>query len=335
MNSLAWSDMAATCSQRDCTVAQTGKCMLNNEPSTCPNHLSTATTHVSTAGLAPVLSAPDEGVALESSMTLGGEDVRFLLERRLCTQVGILGFPDAGKTAALVSLYLLVSSGNLEGFEFRDCRTLMAFEQISRGARAWDRDLLPDQVTAHTEISDGRTAGFLHLKLFDSEFQRDIEFFVPDLPGEWTTTLVDQNRGDRLEFLRAADILWLFMNGHQLTNTETRGLAVHRAELMINRTSALLGDGIRPPLALVVTRRDEGVAHQGSIDSILQCAIKNGFDASIVEVASFSKFPNVAPAGTGLVKLIKTLRPRVDGGRKVLMDDRRPNARYSMNFRKL
>lgn len=326
--------MALTCSQPDCTFAQTGKCMLNNDPSTCPQRQGQVETPIVAKGLAPVLAPPDEGVSLEPSLTMGGEAVRAHLEQRLCTQVGILGFPDAGKTAALVSLYLLVSSNKLEGFEFRDCRTLMAFEQISRGARAWDKDSLPDQITAHTKLADGRTAGFLHFKLFDAEHRRNVEFFVPDLPGEWTTTLVDQNRGDRLEFLRAADVLWLFVNGQQLTNAETRGRAVHRAELTIKRTAALLGDGIRPPLALVITRRDEGQPHEASIDSILQCATSQGFAASVIEVASFSKHPDVAPAGTGLVELVRTLRPKVRVAPEVLLDERRPGARFSLNFRR-
>ncbi|WP_429279598.1 TRAFAC clade GTPase domain-containing protein [Paraburkholderia sp. GAS41] len=265
---------------------------------------------------------------------MGAETVRAHLARRLCTQVGVLGFPDAGKTAALVSLYLLVSSNKLEGFEFRDCRTLMAFEQISRGARAWDKDSLPEQITNHTESVDGRTAGFLHFKLADLELQRDLEFFVPDLPGEWTTTLADSNRIDRLEFLRAVDVIWLFVNGQHLANAEARGHAVHRAEIVVKRTAALLGYSIRPSLALVITRRDEGQTHQASVDSILQCATSHGFAASVIEVASFSNHPDVTPAGTGLVELVKTLRPQVRIAPEVLLDERRSDSRFSMNFRR-
>jgi hypothetical protein len=325
--------MVSTCSQSECTIAQTNICLLNNDPGTCPHRQASIEAKIENKGLAPVLPSPEVGVRLDASLTMGGDAVRAYLGRHLCTQVGVLGFPDAGKTAALVSLYLLVSRNMLEGFEFRDCRTLMAFEQISRGARAWDENVLPDQITAHTESADGRTAGFLHFKVYDIELQRDVEFIVPDLPGEWTTAFVDENRRDRLEFLRAADVLWLFVNGEQIADSATRGHAVHRTELVIRRTAALLGDDIKPPLAIVVTRRDEGQPNQAALDSLIQCATTNGFSSTSIEVASVSKSPEVAPAGTGLVNLVKTLRPdaRIEQG--VLSDERRSGFRFAMNFR--
>jgi len=308
--------------------------MLNLDPNTCPQRQGGTHNSLLTAGLAPVLPSPaDEGVPLVPSLTMGADAVLSHLAKRLCTQVGVLGFPDAGKTAALVSLYLLVSNNQLEGFEFRDCLTLMAFEQISRGARDWKQDSLPDQITTHTESADGRTAGFLHFKLFDTALRQDLEFFVPDLPGEWTSTLVDHNRGDRLAFLRAADVIWLFMDGQQLAGANTRGEAVHRTELVVKRVAALLGDDVRPPLVLVVTRRDEGQPHQASINSVLRCATDEGFEASVVPIASVSKQHEVIPAGTGLVELVKTLRPKASPVSQVLLDERNPEARFSINFR--
>lgn len=309
--------------------------MLNHDPNTCPEREGGTHTSLLTAGLAPVLAPPaDEGVPLVPSLTMGSDAVLSHLAKSLCTQVGVLGFPNAGKTAALVSLYLLVSNRQLEGFEFRDCRTLMAFEQISRGARNWKPDSLPDQITTHTESADGRTAGFLHFKLFDMALRQDLEFFVPDLPGEWTSTLVDHNRSDRLAFLSAADVLWLFMDGQQLADVNTRGEALHRTELVVRRLAALLGHDVRPPLAFVVTRLDEGQPHQASINSILSCATDEGFDASIVPIASVSKRREVTPAGTGLVELVKTLRPKARPASQVLLDERHPGSRFSINFRR-
>lgn len=326
--------MTPTCSLPDCTFEQTGICILNHDPNTCPQRQGLTQTSLLTAGLPPVLPPPtDEGVRLVPSLTMGSDDVQSYLRRRLCTQVGVLGFPNAGKTAALVSIYLLVSNNQMEGFQFRDCRTLMAFEQISRGAREWRKDALPEQVTAHTESADGRTAGFLHFKLFDQARSRDVEFFIPDLPGEWTSTLVDQNRSDRLEFLRAADVIWLFVDGRQLATAKARQEAVHRTQLVIRRAADFLGAGVRPPLALVVTRRDDGQPHQASIDAILGTSSDEGFDARVIEIASFSMHPDVAPAGAGLVELVKTLRPKVRIAPEVLVDERRAGARFAMNFR--
>src|SRR5206468_4014081 len=110
---------------------------------------------------------------------------------------------DAGKTAALVSLYLLVSRDKLGGRHFADSRSLMGFDQISHGARRWNEGALPDQLTVHTELGDDRSAGFLHLRL-RSDDGETVDILLPDLPGEWTAALIDSNRVDRLEFLKTA-----------------------------------------------------------------------------------------------------------------------------------
>src|SRR4029077_3525643 len=128
----------------------------------------------------------------------------------------------AGKTAALVSLYLLASRAQLRGFGFADSRTLMAFNEISQGALDWNEGKLPDQLTQHTELADDRTAGFLHLRLRHEESEETCDFLLPDLPGEWTTSFVDKDRNDRLQFLKRADVIWLMMDGAQLRDTSQR-----------------------------------------------------------------------------------------------------------------
>ncbi len=98
------------------------------------------------------------------------------MQERYCKIVGILGAPGAGKTGCLVSFYLLLAHGRLSGFDFRDSKTVMAFEEISRGARRWDANY-PEQLTSHTEISDERTAGFLHARLRTKVDNKPIDFY--------------------------------------------------------------------------------------------------------------------------------------------------------------
>ena len=129
-----------------------------------------------------------------------------MMGRRYFRVVGILGEPDAGKTASLVSLYLLLSRGKLTGFKYADSRTLMAFQEISQGALRWNEGEHPQQLTTHTKLADGRSAGFLHLRLMPTEGSEAVDLLLPDLPGEWTTALTDSNRFDRLDFLKGADV---------------------------------------------------------------------------------------------------------------------------------
>lgn len=323
--------MTEACSTSECTVLQTGKCLLNNSPESCPNR--SATLVEASAGVAPVLLAPSVSARLESSLTLTQEKVGKLASARLCLQVGVLGFPNSGKTAALVSLYLLVSKGQLSGFQFRDSQTLMALEQISRGAR-WYETNIPQQLTAHTEIADGRTAGFLHFRLFHEVGSRSLDILIPDIPGEWTDALVDENRTDRLQFLRSSRVIWLFIDGRALENIEQRGLQIHRIETVVRRLATFFGASSKPPIALVVTRLDQTVPHAPSILKLVEYGQAYGFESSSVNVASFSQGGSEIQPGTGLSELISSLpgrqEPRTDSWPDA---PKRDGARSIMNFR--
>lgn len=284
-------------------------------------------------GLAPILLAPAVNARLESSLTLTQERARRLASARLCTQVGILGFPNSGKTAALVSLYLLISKGQLSGFQFRDSQTLMALEQISRGAR-WQNSDLPQQLTAHTEIADGRTAGFLHFRLFHESGNQSLDILIPDIPGEWTDALVDENRTDRLQFLRGSSVIWLFIDGRALDSLEQRGLLIHRMETVVKRLSILFGASPKPPIVFVGTRLDKAVPHAPSIQKLTEYAQGFDFEASSVNVASFSENGSVIQPGTGLSDLVSNLPGKQDAVPVSWPDaPKREGARSIMNLR--
>ena len=216
--------------------------------------------------------------------------------------VGILGEPNAGKTGCLVSLYLSVGQRLLDGFSFADSQTLMGFEEVSQGARRWNKGRIPEQFTDHTKLSDDRTAGFLHIRLARPQQGNSVDLLCSDLPGEWTTELIEQNRVDRLEFLRRADVIWLVVNGTQLVASDTRQLCVQRTKLAIERLGSFLGRGQR--LILVVTRRDEKKPDNTMIQEICTEGTRRGFETEAVAVASFSHNEEVA-AGTGIPELIE------------------------------
>lgn len=275
-----------------------------------------------TAGLPPVLDAPLANVRLTSSLSLGMAEVNALASGRFCSLVGVVGFPNAGKTAALVSLYLLIAKNMLGGFEFRDSRTLMALEQVSRGARRWDATALPEQLTAHTESTDGRTAGYLHLRLHSQTQQRSLDLLIPDLPGEWTSALADENRADRLEFLRSASVIWLFVDGRQLLDLDKRNHAIHRTEIVLKRLVSFIGKGM-PPVTVVITHRDKGVPDDDVRSRLSQATDRLGIRASIVHIASFTSNEQVTKAGSGLVDLLEPLTTCASQGRASWSDSPR------------
>ncbi|MFM0077161.1 hypothetical protein PQQ86_39110 [Paraburkholderia sediminicola] len=232
------------------------------------------------------------------------DDAAALMRRKYCHVIGILGSPDAGKTASLVSLYLLLASAKLRDFEFADSRSLMAFDEISRGARRWNSGEPPDQMTSHTVQADGRAAGFLHVRLRDKRDRTCIDMLLPDLPGEWSNSLIDTNRIDRFAFLQAADCIWVMVDGRQLRDAGKQRLTAHRTSLLIRRLSEYLRPHI-PPVKLVITRRDMGAIDSGAIEHVIETAAQSGVPLEIVEIASFGHGNGVA-AGHGIEDLVRT-----------------------------
>jgi len=294
------------CLLDECTVTQTGKCLLNNSPESCPNRrpigaLAKDDESESTLG-DPVLTAPQVS-RLPPSAALGMEDVRALMGRRYGRVIGVLGAPDSGKTACLVSLYLLLAHDQLKGFSFADSKSLMAFEDIARGARSWNRGAPPEHMTVHTELGAGRAAGLLHLKLRRNANGVRFDLFIPDLPGEWSTNLIDANRWDQLRFLRGAHAIWLMVDGQSLVAPSQRLNAVHRMRLLIGRVADLCAPTI-PPLFLVITRFDLGQPTRETLDEIRASASLRGIDLAIYNIASFSEKGDVR-AGTGISDLIE------------------------------
>ena len=239
-----------------------------------------------------------------SSLTLSLSDLRSETGREYWYLVGILGAPDSGKTAALVSLYLLLARNSVDGFSYANSLTIRAFDQISRGARRWNEGQPPAQLTSHTESPDERAAGFLHLRVRDRNTNTPFDVLLPDLPGEWSTSLIDNNRADRLAILKAADAIWIVVDGQQLIKVDTRQLALHRVKLIIQRLATLLGEE-SPSLILVVSRRDLGMPNDVITQELCAEAVRYGMIMTVVHISSFSDHDEVK-AGTGISELVET-----------------------------
>ncbi|WP_349976464.1 hypothetical protein [Pseudomonas sp. WHRI 8519] len=291
------------CTNENCTVSQTGICLLNNEPDDCSNSqlLEAETSDDSLIG-EPLLPSPIEAPRFSASAALGLDDVRAMLGKKYGHVVGILGAPDSGKTALLVSLYLLMAHDRLIHFSFAGSRSLLTFEDIARGARSWNEGSPPEQMTAHTELGDSRAAGLLHLRLKSVSKSTCIDLFIPDLPGEWSTSLIDTNEHERLRFLQGSEAIWLTVDGASLLAPDTRNNAIHRMKLLIDRLVDFF-EGQPPRLFLVITRCDLGRPTEAIIDRIVSRASHHKIELQVMHVASFSKEPSI-PAGTGIPELL-------------------------------
>jgi hypothetical protein len=299
-----------TCSRPECTVSQTRICVLNNVPKDCPNAVSALATESVDVGATtaiPPLSPVESTARFPAGRALGAQDTYSITAREYGRLICVLGAPDSGKTACLVSLYLLLSHDQLFGFSFADSKSLMAFDELARGAREWTGEV-PEQMTAHTRLDGGRSAGLLHLRLARAN-QRDVSVFIPDLPGEWTNSLIDSNVSERLSFLRSADVIWLTMDGRALVDISRRHNAIHRVGLLLERLRTLCPAPL-PSIRFVVTRLDAAPIADGVAARLVEAAHGAGFDSAVHQVASFSQNDDVRP-GKGIAELLNDSVRRV------------------------
>jgi len=316
------------CEDPDCSFALTGVCARSYaDPKECPQHMAAVArlgggvqgkdeeleeedeedtppspAAVERAGNA-VLTAPEEKPSLPRSGTLGLRDLDAIMRERYVHLIGLIGLPNAGKTACVASLYLLLAHGALRGFSYADSKSLIAFDEISRGARRWNDGNAPDQMTVHTELADDRQAGFLHLRLKREDNGRKFDLVLPDLPGEWSRRLIINGDAARFDFLLAAEVLWLMVNGRDFVHAETLQGAIHSTTNLIERLSEILPEP-RPRLILVASWRDEGDFPASALDRIVAFAKPLGFDVEFASIASFSDNDVVDP-GAGLAELIE------------------------------
>ena len=284
------------CARADCTVAETGACLLNNDLASCPE-LTAAVEEAGATTRGKAYFPPSTACTLDKA--------RSLMARRYVYVVGILGEPAAGKTACLVSLYLLAGRHRLRGFRFLDSETLRGFEEISRGARRWNPAQPPEELTQHTKLTGDRSASFLHLRLGRrGESAGTLDFLMSDLPGEWTTELASKCRTERLAFLSRADVIWLVVDGGRLRENETRLVTRHRMGLVVARLQTLFA-GHAPPIGFVVTRRDQGALKQDDAAALRSIAERRGFETIVVEVACFSGDDGEVDAGHGIGDLLE------------------------------
>ncbi|CAE6796849.1 hypothetical protein R75461_04992 [Paraburkholderia nemoris] len=313
------------CDVAECTFPQTGVCMNSFKPEDCPSHkaalarlrgldvqpdkylsdgagtLATDDQVVSVAGEA-VLVAPDEKPSLPRSGTLGLRESDALMSDRYVNLIGIVGLPNAGKTASLASLYLLLAHGSLRGFSYADSRTLMALEEIARGTRRWNDGSAPAEMTVHTELADDRQAGFLHLRLRRDVDGRKFDLLMPDLPGEWSRGLIINGDADKFEFLRAAETVWLMADGRDFLEGQKRELAIHRLTNLIERLTSILPTP-RPRTILVPSWRDRGEFPKEALERVQEYGKQFGFAIEFAPIASFSD--TAVPPGFGLAELVE------------------------------
>lgn len=309
-----------TCNKADCTVATTGKCLeAHTPPETCPFFSMEVAKKVALAEPVDEGSDDSAGDSAESErgrqfpagLELGYSDVLSLSRSRYMHLVAVLGATNAGKTCLLISLYLLALNRMLAPrFRFAGSRTLMGFEYRARGLRKWTRGALPRDFADHTQLGDPRAPAFMHLA-FDENVTgpRRREFLFTDLPGEWTTELIDRSEtADRFQFLSRADAVVLVLDGPRLDAIATRQQDIMQTEHLLQRLAETINLHRATPIVFVISKCDELTSHPTELVQRLQVrASEYGFQSTVIETAAISREPNRIPNGQGMSNLLEVI----------------------------
>ncbi len=323
---------AHSCKHENCTVAETGACILDHEDFTkdCPDYL----------GLDNELNIPSPELIedeLEDKNSpsieelspdrkfwpgneMGYEDIEDLLLSTYGHVIGLIGLSGVGKTCYLISLYLKACSERfpLKELCFAGSKTLPGLEERSIRTRDWEDGRIPDELADHTILQDPRQPGFIHFKFLDRNNRKNIyNILFTDLPGEWYKKLIiDSTEGERLQFLKRADGLIIFIDGEKLSDPSKRHKEINQTGILIRRLKETIGINEETPLEIVVSKVDvlgekpvDGV-DIFHIEEIKTQANRYGFNARLSCIASFSRCPEQIENGYGVEESLYSLLQR-------------------------
>jgi hypothetical protein len=323
--------MGSSCTQKDCTVAVTGICLLSHPtPSSCPQFQpgppQAKTEAVAAGGKSE--TGPGDPKATGAvrrfgpGRELGTGDAWRLMRRDYCHLVGVLGDTGAGKTCLLTSAYLMATKGTLPGFAFAGSATLSGFEERARRARVW-QGAMPERLSDHTILGEARSPSLLHCALRSIKGER-FDLLFTDLPGEWTTEAVKRaSSADRLRFLCRADAIAIVVAADALAVDEQRHAKIQQTKLLLRRLKETLGIDQSMRLFMLLSMADRvsaDLAKRGVTDLVKEATDAGFANATGLEVCAFSGDAQRIASGAGLSEVINAVVAPVHS-RQLVEDD--------------
>lgn len=302
------------CSNSQCRVVETGKCVEGLALDKCPHILKVAVgsqTAAAGPGVGSADAPPD--IALAKSERLTVEEATAVMRAAPAKVIGIVGPTSSGKTSLIASLCDLFQRGQIENLQFARSRTLFAFEQACHHSRATSRRNSPQ--TEHTSLASG--LGFYHLGIRKDEASNMLQLLLADRSGEDYRSVADDpaNASEFVE-LRRADVITALVNGELLLDLKARH-NVRQGIVMI--LQGLLNGAIlsaHQRLAVVLTKLDT-IRGAPAMDreraerdfAGLVKQIETIFGSGVRDIHSFSiaasPATTVLPHGFGVPKLLQ------------------------------
>lgn len=300
-----------TCSNPECKIEETGRCVEGVEPDECP--------HYSSEGSHEVNDSPEESEGNDStvertklslSATLSLNDATNVLQNDDSRVICILGPSDSGKTCLIASMYDMFQAGQKAGIGFCHSRSLLAFEKICHDSRAESkRDTPHSQRTPHGEVR------LYHLNLCTLDSPTDISLLIADRAGEeYKSASDDISIVDEFLEVHRADTINVLVDGERLIDNMARHNLKNDITMMLQALKDRKGIKSKPQFAIVLTKFDavKQSAYQAralsDFDKISEdLTVRLKEYVSSIEVFKIAASPKAGdlPRGEGVSNLLK------------------------------
>lgn len=242
-----------TCSQPECSIEQTGKCVNGLGIEECPNKIG-------------IINSSDEEendeqpvpesktVRIPWGDIYQEKDLTNLTYRYPCKLIILVGEPSCGKSTLYAALFDSFHKGSCGEYIFSCSRTPIGFEKICHFAREKSKGKTPS-----TERSKSYEFSYYHLGVRKADLSDPTEHLLfADVSGE--RFQIAKDRDDeilKLNILKSADKVFFIADGGLLIDNQEKHKVKKDITDMINRC---LQNGMiseRQGINLIVTKWDE------------------------------------------------------------------------------
>lgn len=213
------------CSNPDCKVAETGKCIEGFELGECQHLIKVIDEDDTIQENEDENQLPEEELS-RNPIQLNGGSILSLDEATevLCEGesrvLALLGSVNSGKSTLCLSLYNAFQNGAFEMWNFGGSQTLTAFEERSFLSRAASGRVKSD--TPRTSLGEG--LGFYHLKLTNNRYCC-YNLLISDRSGEYYASVADSFSDCTSLFeIKRADLALFLLDGEKITTDERHSI---------------------------------------------------------------------------------------------------------------
>lgn len=283
------------CSQPECSIEQTGKCVNGLSIEECPNKIGIIN-DAEEEQIEEKVEPESKTVRIPWGDVYQEKDLTNLTYRYHCKLVILVGEPSCGKSTLYAALFDSFHKGNCGEYIFSCSRTPIGFEKICHFAREKSKGKTPS-----TERSKSYEFSYYHLGVRAADLSSPTQhLLLADVSGE--RFQIAKDRDDeilKLNILKSADKVFFIADGGLLIDNQEKHKVKKDITDMINRClqNGMLSES--QGINLIVTKWDEinAAGKTKEINDFFVTPILARFKIlkKVINVASRSLNEQVAP----------------------------------------